>query len=177
MKTAVVIIAIAFLTLNSIGFAAASDQLSEQETLNLYKTGRAHFDNKDYEKAYRPLVQAAQNGDRAAGFLIGVMQMYGLGVEQNHSLAATSFMISAMQGFGDAQYMTAFFMEEETVTPVDRVELMKWYLLAVTNPTTGKPLRRRAQQSLLDLYPSECGPCASDFRKALELVHAWRPTE
>lgn len=72
----------------------------------LFKLGILYFFVfNDFEEAFKWFSKSAEQENINAQFMLGLMLLKGIGVQQSDKLAATWFMSSAIQGHKDAQFM------------------------------------------------------------------------
>tara|TARA_R110000787_G_scaffold169559_1_gene282246 strand:+ start:487 stop:1137 length:651 start_codon:yes stop_codon:yes gene_type:complete len=96
-----------------------------------YENGYALYETGDYVEAAKWYRLAAEQGDRAAPFILGKMYARGEGVPENHEEAVKWWRLSAEQS-GDAteQLGLALIYDDGAGIPEDNVEAVKWYRLA-----------------------------------------------
>ncbi len=117
----------------SLGLTAAATNLEAGEAA--YQKGR-------YPSALKLLQPLADEGDRRAQAVIGLMYYHGRGVKQDDRQAAKWFQLAANQGEPQAQFNLGVMHAEGQGVPQDYVEAIKWYRLAAEQ---GEP---RAQFNL-----------------------------
>ena len=74
--------------------------------------------------------EAAEQGDPAAQFNLGVLYETGQGVPQNYAEAVKWYHAAAEQGEPQAQFNLGVFYETGQVVPQNYEEAVKWYRLA-----------------------------------------------
>jgi TPR repeat protein len=76
--------------------------------------------------------KAAEQGDAAAQYNLGVMCENGIGVPQDHIEAAKWYCMAAAQGDADSQRCLAMLFESGSGVPEDRVLAYALYSLSAT---------------------------------------------
>ena len=108
---------------------------------------------QEFGEAAKWLREAAEHGDPAAQFNLGMLYETGQGVPQNYAEAVKWYREgSASSGYPAAQFNLGVFYETGQVVPQNFEEAVKWY-------------RAAAEQ--------ECAPCPMQSRLVLS-NRAWR---
>ena len=94
------------------------------------------------------LRNAAEQGDREAQYLLGVMYYRGESVPQDYRKAAEWFRMAAEQGLAVAQGSLGRMYEDGKGVPEDDREAVKWYRLAAEQALA------EAQDNLGRMYAS-----------------------
>lgn len=92
-----------------------------------YREGEKLFDNKEYNKAYTILIEAAKKGHPGAQFLIGKMYMLGYGVSIDYTEAMNWYMKSATSDYAPAFNNIGFMYKEGMGVEKDFNESLTWY--------------------------------------------------
>ena len=85
---------------------------------------------RDYGLALKTYTEAAENGDRAAQFKVGVLYGLGLGVGQDYFQAVHWYRRAAELGFAQAQSNLGFMYGTGRGVPQDYVQAYAWYNIA-----------------------------------------------
>ena len=85
---------------------------------------------QEFGEAANWLREAAEQGDPAAQFNLGMLYETGQGVPQNYAEAVKWYRESAERGYPAAQFNLGVFYETGQVVPQDYAEAAKWYLAA-----------------------------------------------
>ena len=96
-----------------------------------YAAGAAYYVKKDYERAFTTLLPAAQEGEAAAQFTLGVMYDLGQYVAVDKAAAFGWYRQAADQGHPQAQLRLSGMLFAGDGVASDRVEAFKWVLLAI----------------------------------------------
>lgn len=96
-----------------------------------FSTGMQAYNAHDYVNAMTLLKPEAENGNRIAQNIVGVMCMNGLGVQQDDSEAMSWYRRSADQGYAVAQTNVGFLYQYGRGVVSDPGEAKHWYELAV----------------------------------------------
>lgn len=70
-----------------------------------YKEGLTAYQARDYPRAVKEFTPLANQGNREARYLLGLMYYTGQGLPQNYKQALNWFQKAATQGQADAQYV------------------------------------------------------------------------
>lgn len=90
----------------------------------------AAYNRKDYTEAVKLYRRAAEQGNTAAQFGLGLMYAEGLSVVENYAEAVKLFRLAAAQGRPDAQYNLGWIYSKGLGVPQDYAEAVRWYQLA-----------------------------------------------
>ena len=90
--------------LSSTSGPAPSPESTSESAEALYNKGLEAFFSDDYSTALICFQQAADQGYADAEFDLGIMYMYGYGVEQSYENAAQYFQLAADHGHAEAQF-------------------------------------------------------------------------
>ena len=71
---------------------------------SLYERGKDLIEEKDYEKALKAFELAAKTGDLDAMHAVGIMYIYGWGIEQNDKKGLEYIVKAANQSHFKARY-------------------------------------------------------------------------
>ena len=82
---------------------------------------------QEYGQAAKWFREAAEQGDPAAQFNLGVLYETGQGVPQNYADAVKWYHAAAEQGEPQAQFNLGVFYETGQVVPQNYEEAVKWY--------------------------------------------------
>jgi len=104
-----------------------------------YMDGKGNVVERDYEKARKYHLQAAQSGDRRSMFDLGTIFEHGLGVPSDLVEAARWYEWSAKYGFAQGQYNLATMLETGDAGRKDEIEAYMYYLLAAAQGMGGLP--------------------------------------
>lgn len=126
-----------------------------------YYTGRNGY-QRDFQKAYDYLVEAAGYNSTDAECVLAHMYENGNGVEQDYSKAFEWYMKAAQKNSVLAQNSVAYFYDEGLGVDQSFIEAAKWYEKAADNNNGS------AQYNLADMYAHGIGVDV-DYDKALEL--------
>ena len=118
------------------------------------------LDPESDEDQFKLLETAARRGLAEAQYELGVAYDLGLGVTQNHAIAAGWYQRAAEQGLTDAQYNLATLYDEGLGTPRDIERAREWYMRAADAGQT------RAMNNLGYIYEKGLGG-SRDFGKAV----------
>ena len=100
----------------------------------------------DFDTAMAKWAPAAESGDAASQYGMGLLYSEGIVVPMDDIQALTWFGLAAKQGHGEAQYKLGVMHANGWGVPMDEAEAMKWYELAAENGVTA------AQVSLGTMY-------------------------
>ena len=81
-----------------------STTAEQSDTYTQYRLGLKYLKAQDYQKAFEPLSDAAEQGHAASQARLGSMHILGKGVPKDHQRAFELFSKAAGQGFAEAQY-------------------------------------------------------------------------
>jgi len=127
-----------------------------------FEDGVAAYDRKDYASALVKFRSAAQQGNRDAASLVGMMYNEGTGVLQDYKEAVHWFQIAALQGDRSAQLGLGFMYGKGQGVAQDYKEAVRWFRLAA------KQGDARAQHNLCVMYLKGQG-VLQDYARA----HMW----
>jgi len=85
---------------------------------------------RDYDKAARYFKLVAKQDVPEAMYNLGLMFMYGLGIEQSTPQAAQWFQQSAVHGIAAAQYKLGMLIKQGDSGEADPAKALEWYLKA-----------------------------------------------
>jgi TPR repeat protein len=85
---------------------------------------------QDFKEALRWFRLAAEQGDPAAQFNLGLMYDEGTGIPQDFKEAARWYRRAAEQGDADARFNLGFMYSKGEGVPQDYKEALRWYRLA-----------------------------------------------
>jgi TPR repeat protein len=91
-------------------------------------TSRSHVSTHQVNR--KPVIAAAEFGNRRAQVRLGFMYATGRGVPQNHILAAYWYRRGAEQGEAAAQHLLGLAYDKGQGVPIDRVLAYMWLNLA-----------------------------------------------
>mgnify|MGYP006343379143 CR=1 FL=1 len=167
--------------LEKIGASSLSDEEKVQEIKNKFpkafekisaedalKKGNEFFNQENYAEAAKWYRKAAEQGNVAAQYNLGVCYKIGLGVQQDYAEAVKWYRKAAEQGLADAQYNLGYCYEAGQGVSQDYAEAVKWYRKAAEQG------HARAQYSLGVCYVNGRGvqqdyaEAVKWFRKAAE---------
>ena len=111
-----------------------------------YQDGRVAYDAGDFDTAMAKWAPAAESGDAASQYGMGLLYSEGIVVPMDDLQALKWFGLAAEQGHGEAQYKLGVMHANGWGVPMDEAEAMKWYELAAENGVTA------AQVSLGTMY-------------------------
>ncbi len=128
-------LAIAFWTKAAeTGDALAAHQLGVE-----YMDGKPMVVARDYDKARKYHLQAAEAGDPRSMFDLGSIYEFGLGVTTDLRQAAVWYGHAADYGHAQGAYNLATMLESGEAGHKDEVEAYKFYLIAAQNGFSGVP--------------------------------------
>ncbi len=104
--------------------------LSEPAAAGSWEDGIAAYKRGDYAEAVRFMSVAAEAGDVAAQFNLGVAYANGTGTERDYGEALKWFRLAADQGAAPAQFNLGVIYQRGLGVPQDHAEAAKWYLRA-----------------------------------------------
>ena len=114
--------------------------------------------------------KAAEQGDAAAQYNLGVMYDKGEGVPQDYQEAVGWYRKAAEQGDASAQHNLGFMYANGDGVPQDYVQAHKWVNLAASRTTTRKAEDYRVARDKLAEKMT-----ASQVAEAQRLAREWRP--
>lgn len=105
---------------------------SLMESTDHLKAGLLAVQAKDYAKAERHLIRAAQTNEARAAFILGSLYLDGKTPDgqKNPAKALKYFEQAATLGLKDGQYMTALLYDRRQDTPENKEKALNWGLLA-----------------------------------------------
>ncbi len=95
-----------------------------------YEDGASAFGRGDNTTALIKFQSAAQQGNRNARYLLGLMYSGGIGVETNYKEALRWYRLAAEQGHSSAQSNLGFIYYKGQGVAQDYKEALRWYRLA-----------------------------------------------
>jgi uncharacterized protein len=96
-----------------------------------YKDGSDAFERKDYKEALRLLSRSsAQQDNKDAQYVLGIMYYNGIGIPQDYKRAFISFALSARQGVAGAQFNLGRMYNKGQGVPQDYKEAARLYRLS-----------------------------------------------
>jgi hypothetical protein len=95
-----------------------------------YDEGRSAYAHSDYVTAFHEWLAVGLNGHQEAQYSLGVLYSAGLGVPQDHGLAAKWFQMAAERGLPAAQMRLGELYQEGKGVPKDSQEAYLWFTLA-----------------------------------------------
>jgi len=101
--------------------------------------GLAAFKNKDYQRAYREWKAAAEKGEAAAQFDLGLLYAQGLGVQRDLTVAANWYLKAADQGNAEAQFALGQMYSRGWGIPRDMADAFRWIQMANSPDSEGPP--------------------------------------
>lgn len=107
----------------ALGFAVAAATAAHAG----YPEGKAAFDKRDFDTAWKELEPLAKQGNPDAMFLIGTMYQMGAGTPVSYKDAAVWYRKSADAGKLDAIFTMGFVYEGGVGLPRSLEEAFKWY--------------------------------------------------
>jgi TPR repeat protein len=110
------------------------------------KLARSFWDEGNYDEAKKWYLKAAEQNDASAQHGLGVMYVFGQGVEQNYTEAIKWFGLAAAQGDAESQFSLGMRYSRGDSVPQDFAEAIKWFNLSASQ---GVP---EAQMKLGDRY-------------------------
>ena len=126
--------------LEKIGASSLSDEEKVQEIKNkfpkafekisaedAFKKGFEFFNQENYAEAARWYRKAAEQGNVAAQYYLGVCYASGQGVPQDYAEAVKWYRKAAEQGYAKAQYNLGVCYDNGQGVPQDYAEAVKWY--------------------------------------------------
>ena len=90
--------------------------------------------------------------------------------EKDLAAAASAFLMAAEMDFPSGMYFFAEMLRQGQGIKADRVEAMKWYLVAAEHPDADEHIKALAERSVT-LHRAQLS--AADFRRARMLAKAW----
>jgi TPR repeat protein len=119
--------------------ADAGDALAAHELAVEYMDGKPMVVQRDYEKARKYHLQAAQAGDPRSMFDLGSMYEFGMGVTVDLRQAAVWYRHAAEYGHPQGAYNLGTMLESGEAGQQDLVEAYKFYKLAADGGFDGVP--------------------------------------
>ena len=119
--------------------ADAGDALAAHELAVEYMDGKPMVVQRDYEKARKYHLQAAQAGDPRSMFDLGSMYEFGMGVPVDLRQAAVWYRHAAEYGHPQGAYNLGTMLESGEAGQQDLVEAYKFYRIAMDNGFDGVP--------------------------------------
>ena len=101
--------------------------------------GMEAFRNKDYAKAFREWKAAADAGQAAAQFDLGLLYAQGLGVGRDLTEAEHWYRKAAEQGNAEAEFALGQMYSRGWGVPRDAADAMRWLQMANDPDTEGPP--------------------------------------
>ena len=95
-----------------------------------FEDGMAAIERKDYATALAKFRSAAQQGNAAAQYNLGVMYRNGDGVAQDYKEAVRWYQLAARQGAAQAQHNLGVMYMNGRGVAQDYKEAVRWYRLA-----------------------------------------------
>lgn len=92
-----------FLNTIKVTTPASSAILIDASAEECYRRGQQSFETKNYEKAMKWYLKAADKGSAAAQYMLGTIYDKGLGVSQDNAKAVEWYRKAAEQGVEDAK--------------------------------------------------------------------------
>lgn len=128
----------AFLLLLALIVIIPIARFSSMESKDHLKIGLLAVHTKDYAKAERHLIQAAQSNEAQAAFVLGSLYLDGKtqDKQQNPEKALKYFEQAANLGSMDGQYMAALLYDRKKDTPENKEKALDWGLLAAAQGDT-----------------------------------------
>lgn len=99
----------------------------------------------DYRLAFEDAKAAAEKGDRAAQYRLGVMYGLGLGAAQDYGEAVRWYLLSARAGDARSQSNLGFMYGTGRGVPQDYIQAFAWYNLAAAS---GEDTARRSRDAV-----------------------------
>jgi V8-like Glu-specific endopeptidase len=121
---------------------------------------------KNYKKAKKWFMKAAEQGHIGAQLTLAKMYLYGIGVRADNKIAFNWYMKAAVQGDSEAQYMLGDIIERygnmTTLYEDKEKKALKWYMKAA------KQNHPSALRSVGDMYHDGKGGLRRNHQKALQ---------
>ncbi|HYD79030.1 MAG TPA: tetratricopeptide repeat protein [Paucimonas sp.] len=92
-----------------------------------YNDGLAAYQARNYPRAVKEFTPLANQGNREAQHLLGLMHYTGQGIPQNYKQALTWFQKAASQGQADAQYILGAMYYTGKGTAKDEPRAVVWF--------------------------------------------------
>tara|TARA_B100000686_G_scaffold305473_1_gene343939 strand:+ start:227 stop:949 length:723 start_codon:yes stop_codon:yes gene_type:complete len=93
-----------------------------------FEDGSDAFPRKDYKEAFRLFtLSSAQQDNKKAQYVLGVMYYNGLGIPQDYKKAFIAYALSARQGVAEAQYELGEMYKKGEGIPQDYKAAVKMY--------------------------------------------------
>jgi uncharacterized protein len=131
-----------------------------------YEKGAEAYSRSDFAEALRQWRPLAEKGDDGAQTSLGIMYVFGYGVELDYLEAAKWFREAAFQGNEVAQYNFGIMYELGAGVPQDNVRAFMWISVAAR---AGNPEANEALQFMLEIYSS------SEIEHAKVRIDDWSP--
>ena len=132
---------------------------------------RGQGTTRDYKEAVKWFRRAADQGDAAAQFYLGIMSAEGEGVPQNHGEAAKWFQLAADRGNPEAQYNLGLAYATGIGVPLDNVSAHMWLNLAAMNFGSSDTSKRSVAAHNRDAVARTMRP--EQVAEAQRLASAW----
>jgi TPR repeat protein len=127
-----------------------------------YKEGAAALGRGDYATALTKLLKAAEQGNRGAQYLTGLMYYDGMGVDKDYKEAVRWYQFAAQQGHAGAQSNLGYIYYKGQGVAQDYKEAVRWYRLAAQQGD------RDAQNNLGVMYVEGHGVLQDNIK-----AHTW----
>ena len=101
-----------------------------------FEDGVAAYRRQDYATALTKFLSAAQEGNRNAQTLVGMMYYEGKGAAQDYKEAARWIKLAAQQGVADSQLNLGAMYDKGHGVAQDSKEAIRWYKLAAQQGET-----------------------------------------
>jgi TPR repeat protein len=124
--------------------------------------GRAAFDREDYPTAARLFAQAATSGEPRAEGMLGLMYVYGMGIQKDVKTGLQWLSKSIEHGNSGAANTVGEFYEDGKLVQQDWTTAQRYYLRAAEAGNS------TAQKHLGDIYFYGRGAVSRDYGKAVE---------
>jgi len=95
-----------------------------------YEDGAAALGRRDYATALTKFLKAAEQGNRGAQYLLGVMYYDGMGVDKDYKEAIRWYKFAAQQGSAAAQSNLGYIYYKGQGVAQDYKAAVRWFRLA-----------------------------------------------
>ncbi|OYY94292.1 MAG: hypothetical protein B7Y41_08210 [Hydrogenophilales bacterium 28-61-23] len=118
---------------NRAAMTQAQRKARQGDSQAQYQLGWFHWQNAEYQQAYKWLKAAADQGHTEAEYLLGMAYLNGRGTVQNYRDAMAMFSKSALRGHMEAQYHLGIIYRDGLSTPPDKESAYLWLNIAAAD--------------------------------------------
>ena len=125
---------------------AKEQRRNRKQMEDLYNKGKRHYNNKEYQDAFKCFKESAESGNAAAQIMLGNCYYYGNGVSLDYTEAVKWYRKAAEQGHSWGQGNLGICYYNGKGVSQDYTEAVKWYLKAAEQGNS------HAQNNLANCY-------------------------